>query len=120
MSLQNLSCAVLRSAAQHIHADSVNELECLAIEHEADLMLSDIECSRGMGESFMDMLLSGAPAELMGELHLYLGQQLLRRVFDRTDLGPRYDQLARAARAFVDASAAATLDRRVCDDREAA
>ncbi|OHX19557.1 hypothetical protein [Chromobacterium sphagni] len=120
MSLQNLSCAVLNDLCRHLSTADRDERLALAVEHEADMMLTDIECARGMGASFMDLLLSGAPAELMGEMHLYLGQQLLRRVFDRTDLGPHYDQLARAARAFVDASAAAVLDEQVSEQREAA
>ncbi|WP_434627564.1 hypothetical protein [Chromobacterium sp. CV08] len=120
MSLHNLSCAVLNDLDRNVAAGDRDERLALAVEHEADLMLADIDCARAMGESFVDLLISGAPADLMAELHLYVGQQLLRRVYDGNPMGPSYAQLARAARTFVDASAAAVLDERVGEQREAA
>ncbi|WP_337881830.1 hypothetical protein [Chromobacterium haemolyticum] len=109
MSLQNLSCKVLADLGRHNAAVSADELETLAIEREADLMLSDTECARGMGESFIDQLIAGTPSGLLDELHLYIGQQLLRRVHDRNPMGPSYAQLTSAARRFVDAMAAEQL-----------
>ncbi|NHR05749.1 hypothetical protein HA052_11110 [Chromobacterium haemolyticum] len=109
MSLQNLSCKVLADLGRHGAAMAADELETLAIEREADLMLSDTDCARGMGESFIDQLIAGTPSGLLDELHLYIGQQLLRRVHDRNPMGPSFAQLTSAARRFVDAAAANQL-----------
>jgi len=121
MSLDQLSCKVLGDLQMHTTLTTRDACLELAIEHEAELMLADSECARGMGESFMDLLLSGAPAPLMGELYLFIGQQLLGRVYDGNPMGPSYAQLTRAARRFVDASAAAQVAGLGNDnDREAA
>ncbi|MBM2884063.1 hypothetical protein JFK97_06635 [Chromobacterium phragmitis] len=113
MSLTNLSCAVLSDLGRHTADASRDERDQLAIEHEADLMLADIDCCRALGESFVEQLLSDAPRSLMDQFYLGVGQQMLRRFYDRNPMGAELSQLVRVGRAFVAESAKATLDKRV-------
>ncbi|PRP68728.1 hypothetical protein BUE93_20915 [Chromobacterium amazonense] len=120
MSLTNISCAVLNDLGRHTADAGRDERLQLAIEHEADLMLVDTDCCRALGESFVEQLLSDAPPSLMDQFYLGVGQQMLRRFYDRNPMGPELGELVRVGRAFVAASAAATLDKRVEDERKAA
>ncbi|WP_043632731.1 hypothetical protein [Chromobacterium haemolyticum] len=120
MSLQNLSCKVLADLGRHGAAMAAEEMDHLAVEHETDLMLADPDCCRAMGERFFQEMYESGRPEALEALYLFLGQDLLRKVFDCCPMGEPMQPLVAAVRTFNTAAARDQMDGRADDEREAA
>lgn len=103
MNLSTLPCAAAGDLARHLATQDRDERLVLAIENEADLMLSDEKRRAQLAGGFVESLHDTGSEALLDEFHAFVGRQLLRAAFDHDPLvNALYPNLARAARELAE------------------
>lgn len=96
------ACPVMSDLLRHLATQDRDERLVLAIENEADLMLSDEKRRAKLAGGFVESLHDTGSEALLDEFHAFVGRQLLRAAFDRDPLiTTLYPNLANAARELA-------------------